>query len=519
MASRNIVGGYPEGPGSEEAHRRTAQQGALARVRTAPAQRQPTAVPPSTFATLLAFRNTAAGPRLRLQIAGLAALIAVAVLAGLLRTRDVHIFADGNVTTVTSRSASDEVIVAQAGIDVQPGDRIEAAADGSLVVRRATEAALTVDGRTFAVRTQAATIAELLIDARVVLALEDSVYLNRVFVSPDAPLTVPPPATEGAAAQEQDITPVLVHVRRAMPFTVIENGQALALRSSRETLSTALRDVGVRLGPGDAVQPPLDTELSAGLQVHVEHATQVIVTLPEAKIALYTLSDDVGAALAASGISLPAGYRLNPPAETRIEAGLAIHVIGVSEEQVLDTERIAHRTLYQPDASLGYGERRVVAGQDGVQYRRYNVIYEDGVLVSRELEEEWYDPEPADTIVYYSSAEPPTSLAIPIDIPDGLSVARTLNVYATWYSPASTGRSPADPAYGITATGVPVVRGIVAVDPSVIPLGTRLYVPGYGYAVAGDTGGGIRGNVIDLGYPDGVSVDWISHWVDIYILE
>ena len=98
------------------------------------------------------------------------------------------------------------------------------------------------------------------------------------------------------------------------------------------------------------------------------------------------------------------------------------------------------------------------------------------------------------------------------------SVVRTLNVYATWYSPASSGRSPADPAYGITATGVPVVRGIVAVDPSVIPLGTRFYVPGYGYAVAGDTGGGIRGNVIDLGYPDGVSVDWVTHWVDIYIL-
>ncbi|MCH8025311.1 MAG: DUF348 domain-containing protein [Chloroflexi bacterium] len=516
MASRDIVGGYPEGPGSEETHRRTAKQ--RPRARTAPSQRQPRAVSASLFATLLAFRNRAADPRLRLQIAGLAALIAVAVLAGLLPTRDVRIFADGDVTTVTSRSASDEVLVAQAGIDVQPGDRIEAADDGSLVVKRATEAALTVDGRTFAVRTQASTIAELLIDAGVTLRPEDSVYLNRVFVSPDAPLAAPP-AAAGAAAQERDIAPVLVQVRRAMPFTVIENGQALALRSSRETVSTALRDVGVRLGPGDAVQPPLDTELSAGLQIHVKHAAQVIVTLPEAKIALYTLSDDVGSALAASGISLPAGYRLNPPAETRIEAGLAIHVIGVSEERVLDTERIANRTLYVPDASLGYGERRVVAGQDGVQYRRYNVVYEDGVLVSRELEEEWYDPEPADTIVYYSTAEPPASLAIPIDIPDGLSVARTLNVYATWYSPASSGRSPADPAYGITATGVPVVRGIVAVDPSVIPLGTRLYVPGYGYAVAADTGGGIRGNVIDLGYPDGVSVDWVTHWVDIYILE
>jgi 3D (Asp-Asp-Asp) domain-containing protein len=63
-----------------------------------------------------------------------------------------------------------------------------------------------------------------------------------------------------------------------------------------------------------------------------------------------------------------------------------------------------------------------------------------------------------------------------------------------------------------------VTRGIVAVDPAVIPLGTRLYVPGYGFAVAADTGGGIIGNMIDLGFPDGVPSDWHTSWVDVYIL-
>ena len=54
---------------------------------------------------------------------------------------------------------------------------------------------------------------------------------------------------------------------------------------------------------------------------------------------------------------------------------------------------------------------------------------------------------------------------------------------------------------GHTATGVSVGYGIVAVDPSVIPLGTRMSVPGYGEGIAADTGGAIQGNTIDLWFP------------------
>jgi 3D (Asp-Asp-Asp) domain-containing protein len=158
-----------------------------------------------------------------------------------------------------------------------------------------------------------------------------------------------------------------------------------------------------------------------------------------------------------------------------------------------------------------------VQGQDGVHYFQYNLVYENGEVVSRELASDWWDPEPADTIVYYSTADAAPAPA-QLDVPDGMNIVGSLNVYATWYNPASAGRPASDPYYGITATGVPVDRGIVAVDPSVIPLGTRLYIPGYGYAVAADTGGGIRGNMIDLGYPDGVTPDWVSQWVDIFIL-
>ncbi len=71
---------------------------------------------------------------------------------------------------------------------------------------------------------------------------------------------------------------------------------------------------------------------------------------------------------------------------------------------------------------------------------------------------------------------------------------RSLFVSATGYSAYDPGNSP------YTAMGTPVRYGVIAVDPSVIPLGSRVYIPGYGVAVAEDTGGAIQGNRIDVAF-------------------
>lgn len=71
-----------------------------------------------------------------------------------------------------------------------------------------------------------------------------------------------------------------------------------------------------------------------------------------------------------------------------------------------------------------------------------------------------------------------------------------------------------------TATGQQPAVGMVAVDPSVIPLGTRLYIEGYGYAVAADTGGSIRGNQLDLFMEDrSQCLKWGRRTVKVYILN
>jgi cystine transport system substrate-binding protein len=85
-----------------------------------------------------------------------------------------------------------------------------------------------------------------------------------------------------------------------------------------------------------------------------------------------------------------------------------------------------------------------------------------------------------------SSATPPTSFASTAPTAGG----RTISVSATGYA-----------LLGRTSTGLPVGFGVVAVDPSVIPLGTHLTIPGYGEAVAADTGGSVVGSTIDLWFP------------------
>ena len=84
----------------------------------------------------------------------------------------------------------------------------------------------------------------------------------------------------------------------------------------------------------------------------------------------------------------------------------------------------------------------------------------------------------------------------------------------------STGKRPGDKYFGITASGTKARPGVVAVDPSVIPLGTRLYVEGYGFAVAEDTGGAIKGNRIDLFYENRKqALNYGMRKVKVYILK
>lgn len=101
-----------------------------------------------------------------------------------------------------------------------------------------------------------------------------------------------------------------------------------------------------------------------------------------------------------------------------------------------------------------------------------------------------------------------------VEIPEeSLKYSKKILMFATSYDKNCPGCS------GTTATGLSTGYGVVAVDPKVIPLGSKLYIPGYGIAIAGDTGGSIKGSKIDLGFDDIKKGWWSSRFVEVFILE
>ena len=191
-----------------------------------------------------------------------------------------------------------------------------------------------------------------------------------------------------------------------------------------------------------------------------------------------------------------------------------------------DVERrgVEHTTkiIYNDDEYVDY-EKVVQKGSDGMEKLVYAENYVDGKLISRPLEEEVIYIYPVDEIIEVGTKEYVVATSR-----GGFRFETELDMVATAYdlSYESTGKYPGEPYFGITASGTKAQPGTVAVDPSVISLGTKLYVastdgsPDYGFATALDTGGAINGNRIDLFMEDGAECDRYGiRQVKVYILE
>ena len=223
----------------------------------------------------------------------------------------------------------------------------------------------------------------------------------------------------------------------------------------------------------------------------------------------------VGAALAEAHVALIGLDYVQPDPATGIADGLSIHVVRVAEDDLIERTSIDFKRAVQIDPTLPIDTRQVIQpGVPGILERHVLVRREDGIEISRSEPETIIAQQPRDEITAIGILPVLKSL----DTPNGsLQYWRVLKMQVASYRPSSTGKAAGDPQYGLTATGQKLHKGLVAVDPRLIPLGSAVYVPGYGTAIAADTGGAVQGLVIDLGYSDDDFQEW-SGTVEVYLL-
>ena len=440
----------------------------------------------------------------------------------------VQVTVDGVTETVITHRRTLEPLLVDLGLDLSPRDRFSLPPtarlkrDMAITIQRARPARVLADGRDMTVESWAATVGELLADAGIGADPYDRILLNGQRVALDDPL--PPPAValerptydRGYAWEAMRTEPLQLRVYRAIPIVVDDGNLPFTIRTTAQTVGEALREAEITLYLGDIVQPSLGSPVSTGLRVFIQRSTPISLEVDGRLLKTRTQGKTVGDALTQLGVGVAGLDQVSPPLDAPLYENVAIRITRVREDVEIEEDIVPFETVFVPDENLLIDTQQLVnPGAEGITRRRYRVRYEDGEEVSRVLEDKWVAQEPAQRVIAYGQKIVPRTFVTP----DGQEITywRHIRMKASSYSASTAGVSPNAPWYGRTRTGARMRYGIVAVDPRIIPLRSKVYVTGYGFGDALDTGNAIRARRIDLGYDDDNLVLWNS-WVDVYLL-
>lgn len=339
----------------------------------------------------------------------------------------------------------------------------------------------------------------------------------------------------------------------------------LELEATQATVSELLNAYDIHVGEQDQVYPPPETPLSDGMVISISRGMKVDIYTADADHQVYMVDGTVEQALSIAGVAYDEDDVIQPALETPVEDGMEIMMIRVDNRIIQSTDYLEYTTIYKDDNSLYVGQTQVEReGQKGVQEKEVRITYMDDREMSRETIRDEVVKDPVSEIILQgtkvrATAKPtakPTAkttakattkaTAKPTATPKPATTTTTTETtghtssnsadYVIPSAPASYVKILQMEATAYTHTGNRTATGTwprdtrtlsnpgtIAVASDVIPYGTLLYVPGYGYGVAEDTGGFRYNNSMQIDLFMGTLQECLS-WgrkrnLDIYIVQ
>ena len=292
-------------------------------------------------------------------------------------------------------------------------------------------------------------------------------------------------------------TVLIINLRKTVIISI--DGKERKFVTYKGTVKEALDDKGIEVLEKDKIEPSLDTEVTENQKIEIRRAVPIkVVMAGQEQKELLTAEETVEDMLQAekdelkkSGIDYKEQDIVEPDLSSKIEDGMEVKITDVEVEKVVEVQEIKYSTEIVQD-NTRYSIQPEVVQQEGIngeQEVTYEVVKHDGVEVERE--------QIAAKVIKEAQNE-----IIAMGTMDGV-VNRGGDIYGKKKFIASATAYSASSSSDRTYSGRALKRdpnGIstIAVDPTVVPLGSKVWVEDYGYAVAADIGGAVKGNVIDL---------------------
>ncbi|EAC3991598.1 TPA_asm: DUF348 domain-containing protein [Listeria monocytogenes] len=312
----------------------------------------------------------------------------------------------------------------------------------------------------------------------------------------------------------------------ARQITINDNGTKKDVWSTKANVADLLKDENITTRPQDVLNVALDTKLKNGLEVNINRAIQLSLQNGAKKDTVWTTKTKVSDLLAEKNIKLDQDDRVSPAKDSNLKEKMTVEVTYVNSKAEKKNEQVKFEIVYKEDDSLNKGVEKVVQeGKNGKKVVEYKVTFENGKEKKRDVIKENVTSNKTDKVVVRGTKEkvvatPVSNVSTSSATSSSSSSASSTPSGGKTYKMESTAYSGGGTtAYGINLSANPGLK-VIAVDPRIIPLGSKVWVEGYGEAIAGDTGGAIKGNIVDVYFPnESQCYSWGRRMVTVKVLN